>query len=54
MEEKRNEGGRQRREGCTVGLLLTGLNLPLPPIFQPLASRGDFIGVCVCVEQASK
>lgn len=54
MEEKRNEGGRQQREGCTVGLLLTGFNLPLPPIFQPLASRGDFMGVCVCVCVLSK
>lgn len=49
MKEKRNEGGKWQREGCTLGLLLTGLNLPLPPIFQPRASKGDFIGVFVCV-----
>lgn len=31
MEEGRNEGGKQQREGWAAGL--TGLNLPLPPEF---------------------
>lgn len=46
MKERRNEGGKQQREGCTLGL--TGLNLPLPPKFPNRASKGDFIGVFVC------
>lgn len=37
MEEGRNEGGKQRREGWSAGL--TGLNLPLPPIFQTNKKR---------------
>lgn len=48
MEDRKNEGGRRQREGCTVGLTPDRFEPASAPIFQPQASRGDFIGVCVC------
>lgn len=54
MEEGRNEGGKQQREGRAAGL--TGFNLPPPPRVSNPTRRGDFIGVCasVCALQSGR